>query len=273
LTGPEGNKGRTDRPYPRYVGNGVDRIHFITTDHHPRNLVSNGVYHGYIECESRGYGVYRSDGSRLGSLSTDTVSPFKAADFTTLFSEDEVLPTGGLRMTRGWTTDIELDASGNPYVVFSARVDDNDRDHRFFYGRYTPGGWIIHELAKAGGFLYSPENDYTGLVALDPNNPNRLFLSTSIDPRTDAALAHYEIFEGITSDGGKSWKWSPVTFESSVDNLRPVVPRSSLARTVLLWMRGNYNSYTDYDVQIVGLDHIVPMEPVVVAASGKSKGQ
>ena len=89
LTGPEGNAGNSDRPYLRYASNGIDRIHFITTDHHPRNLVSNSIYHGYIKCEHNGYGVYRSDGTRLGDLSTSTTSPYKASDFTTLFAGND----------------------------------------------------------------------------------------------------------------------------------------------------------------------------------------
>ena len=45
LTGPEGNAGNRDRPYLRYASNNIDRIHFITTDHHPRDLVANNIYH------------------------------------------------------------------------------------------------------------------------------------------------------------------------------------------------------------------------------------
>ncbi len=253
LTGPEGNSRNNDRPYLRYVGNGVDRIHFIATDHHPRNLVANGIYHGYIECERDGYGVYRSDGTRLGDLSNTATSPYKASDFTRLFAGNTASPVNDLRMTRGWTTDIELSAAGDPYVVFTARVNDSDLDHRFFYGRHTGDGWHIHELAEAGGFLNRAENDYTGLAALDPQNPNRVFISTKINPRTQSALAHYEIFDGTTSDGGTSWTWSPVTYGSSVDNLRPIVPRGAKRGAVLLWMRGQYNSYTKYDMSIVGL--------------------
>jgi hypothetical protein len=253
LTGPEGNSGNSDRPYLRYVGNGVDRIHFIATDHHPRNLVSNGIYHGYVESEHHGYGVYQSDGTRLGPLSKTATSPYKASDFTRLFAGNKVSPINGLRMTRGWTTDIELDWAGDPYVVFTARVSDSDLDHRFFYGRYTRDGWRIHELAKAGGFLYRDENDYTGLAALNPNDPDQVFISTKIDPRTQATLAHYEIFGGTTSDGGATWNWSPITYDSSVDNLRPTVPRGAKKGTALLWVRGQYTSYTIFNARIVGI--------------------
>jgi hypothetical protein len=269
LTGPEGNSGSRDRPYLRYVSNGIDRIHFIATDHHPRDLLSNSVYHGYLQVEpdGYGYGVYRSGGSRLGELSSATTSPHKASDFTPLLQGNTVSPRNGLMMTRGWTTDIELDAAGFPCVVLTARVNDSDRDHRFVYGRYTRDGWRIHELAKAGGCLYDRETDYTGLSALDPSDPNHLFVSTNIDPRTDNALPHYEIFEGSTSDGGSSWTWSPVTHASSVDNLRPVVPRSTMRTTILAWMRGDYSSYTNYNTRIVGLTKIVPIRPIVVASN------
>lgn len=265
LTGPEGNANNRDRPYLRYVDNGVDRIHFIATDHHPRNLVSNSVYHGYIKAERNGYGVYRSDGRRLGPLNFAENSPYKASEFTPLLIGDAISPANNLRMTRGWTIDIELDKSGNPYTAFSARVDDNDRDHRFFYGRFAGGKWHVHELAKAGGFLYDGENDYTGLVALDPNDPNQVFISTNIDPRSGAALTHYELFQGLTSTAGRTWTWTPITYESSVDNLRPVVPRGAPERTILLWLRGTYTTYKSYDLQVVGLVGLQPIEGIARA--------
>src|SRR5262249_5318040 len=128
------------------------------------------IYHGYIEFSPHGYALYRSDGTRLGSLSAKSTSPYKASDFTPLFRGGALSPTNGLRMTRAWPIDIELDSDSDPYAVFTARVNDNELDHRFFYSRLKHGGWQLHELAKAGGHLYDTENDYTGLAALDPND-------------------------------------------------------------------------------------------------------
>jgi hypothetical protein len=202
--------------------------------------------------------VYRSDGTRLGDLSRDTTSPYKASDFTPLFTGNVVSPMNELRMTRGWPTDLKLDSTGNPYVVFTARVDDHDSYHRFFYGRLTSDVWHTHELARAGGFLYRNENDYTGLAALDPNDPNRVFISTNIDPLSARSLPHYEIFAGTTTDGGFTWTWRPVTSDSSADNLRPIALAGAEQSIVLLWMRGKYAAYTDYDTSIVALTHIGP---------------
>jgi hypothetical protein len=275
LTGPEGNSGSSDRPYLRYTTNGVDRIDFITTDAHPRDLISNSVYHGYIQFEpvapghpTASYGVYKSDGTRLGDLSQATTSPYKASNFTPLLTGNTVSPVNNLLMTRGWTTDIQLDSAGNPYVAFTARVNNSDLDHRFFYGHYTGISWNIHELAMAGGYLYAAENDYTGLVALDPSNPSRLFISTNIDPRTRLPMTHYEIFEGNTTNDGASWAWQPITYNSTIDNLRPIVPRWDAEHTALLWMRGTYTTYTNYDLDIVGVINAVPLPPSVAHAKG-----
>lgn len=253
LTGPEGNSGNRDRPYLRYVDNGFDRIHFIATEHHPRNLITNSIYHGFIEFKNGKYTVCRSDGSPLGDLSNSGDSPYKANDFTTVFLGDHLNPSNNLRMTRAWPVDIELARDGNPSIVFTARVDDNDNDHRFFYGRFSGHEWYVQELARAGSHLYQSENDYTGLAALDPNDPNHVYISTTIDPSTLKRLPHYELFEGRTNNQGNNWSWSPVTRDSNVDNIRPVVPRGTKEVTILIWMRGTYKAYTNYSSSIVGI--------------------
>ena len=163
-------------------------------------------------------------------------------------------------MHHGWTVDVEIDDAGLPYAVFQMRTANSTLDHRYFYAKFNGASWSVNPLAKAGGFLYSPENDYTGLVALDPGNPNRLFMSSNIDPRDEATLDHYEIFEGVTANGGATWQWSPVTFNSTVDNLRPIVPKWDDDHTALLWMRGKYSTYTNYDLNVVGLIDVSAIE-------------
>jgi hypothetical protein len=44
-----------------------------------------------------------------------------------------------------------------------------------------------------------------------------------------------------------------VTRDSTADNLRPIVPRTEGRDELLLWLRGRYRSYTDYDLEVVGL--------------------
>jgi hypothetical protein len=97
-------------------------------------------------------------------------------------------------------------------------------------------------------------------VALVPGDPATLFVSTNADPATGRPLRsaadgkrHWEIHRATTGDGGRTWRWEPVTRDSTVDNLRPVVPRSPGRDPIPLWLRGTYRSYTDYELEVVGL--------------------
>lgn len=102
--------------------------------------------------------------------------------------------------------------------------------------------------------------DYTGNITLDPDEPDTVYISTNAEPKSGAPLIsrvdgkrHYEIFKGTTRDGGAAWSWTPITTDSSADNLRPIVPAGSGESAVLLWLRGTYRTYTDYNLAVVGI--------------------
>jgi len=66
-------------------------------------------------------------------------------------------------------------------------------------------------------------------------------------------LRHFELFRGVTTDAGKTWKWTAITRNSWVDNLRPIRPPSDGRAQALIWLRGKYRAYTDYQQQVMGL--------------------
>ena len=236
--------GSSDRPYVRYAASD-ERIFVLTTDRHPRNF-ANSIYSGYVQ-----NGVlYRMDGS-VADASVLDASGVAPATLTPVFANGSTF--GGTVMNRAWTTNLEVDATGNPVGIFTARANDSDLDHRFFYSRFDGREWHVNEIAKAGGYLYAAENDYTGLASIDPDNPNVVYLSTKIDPRTQAGTAKYELYKGFTADFGGSWAWTPLTVGSTVDNLRPVVPKWNGDSTAVLWMRGTYSTYTNWDTELVGM--------------------
>lgn len=246
--------GSSDRPYLRYYSK-ANRIHLIATERHPRNY-DNGIYHASIE-NGRLYG---SAGNLLDANLFDA-SAVTPAELTPIFIPGTQF--NGVTMRRAWTIDVAIDDAGLPYALFQARANDSNLDHRFFYARFDGSEWSVNELAKAGGYLYASEDDYAGLGALDPSDPNRLFISTKIDPRTDVVMPRYEIFEGTTLNAGEDWSWKPITFNSTVDNLRPIVPAWDADHTALLWMRGSYATYTNYNLDIVGLTNISEIVPSV----------
>jgi len=235
--------------YTKYASNGADRIDFMTTEHHPRDF-NNSVYHGYIQ----GGKLHRSD----GTVVEDDVfkSPGHAqTELTQAFAANSMFD--GTIMTHAWTISLAIDGAGRPYGLISARADDqpensNFEDHRFFYVRYDGKQWRVHQLAKAGPCLWPAEQDYTGLAALNPSDPNVVYVSTTVDPRNDSPLDFHEIFQGKTTDGGGTWSWSPITQNSTVDNLRPLMVAWDSDSSLLAWFRGTMSRSQDYDTAIVG---------------------
>ena len=153
-------------------------------------------------------------------------------------------------------------------------------DHRYRYARWTGREWVDYEIAYAGSRLYAGEDDYTGTIALDPADPNVVYISTNADPASGKPLVsksdsqrHYEIFKGATRDGGKSWSWTAVTSNSAVDNIRPIVPGWDGNHTALIWLRGRYAAYTNYDLDVVGTITTRPTASVPATLAARSASE
>jgi hypothetical protein len=68
------------------------------------------------------------------------------------------------------------------------------------------------------------------------------------------AKRHWEVFQAVTADQGATWAFTPITHDSTEDNLRPLLPRSIDGhQKALIWLRGVYRKYTDYQQQMVAL--------------------
>jgi hypothetical protein len=240
LTEPEASVGYG---YFKYATNGIDRIDFIATEHHPRDF-DTSIYHGYVQAGRS----HATDGTVLDDDIADKSAP--AVDqFTPVFKTGTAV--GGVPMTHAWPIDLQTYDDGTIAALFQARADGSDQDHRFFYAHYDRSEWSWEYLGKAGPKLYNFEEDYTGLGALDPDDPGTIYLSTPIDPRDDAELGVHEIFEGTLGDRG--WSWRPLTWSSTRDNLRPVVPAWNGKDRAVIWWRGTYTTARDYDAAIVGV--------------------
>ena len=230
--------------YVKYASDGIDNIHFVTTEHHPRDF-NNSIFHGYV---SQGK-THNSSGSVLSTAP-------KPADLTQVFAAGTDVE--GEIMTHCWTTDLVTDSRGSLCCIFTCRANDqpentNFNDHRFFYARFDGVRWNVFQLAKGGARLWSSEEDYIGGAAIDPQDCRFVYISTPIDPRDERDLDKHEIFKGVTADGGANWAWAPITFNSRFDNLRPIVPQWSSGHTALLWCRGTMHTSQSYSMQIVGI--------------------
>ncbi|MCC6588534.1 MAG: BNR-4 repeat-containing protein [Bryobacterales bacterium] len=233
-------------PYVKYAASGSNTIHAAYTTGHHRNY-GNALYY----LKYRNGKLLRNDGSVAGPL-RGGIRSAEAGDVVYRAASDRVT----------WISDFEVTASGAPYVVYTVQVPASypGEDHRYRYARWNGHQWIGGEIAYAGSRIhtFADGDDCSGLAALDPQDPTRLYISTNADPKTGAPLIsrtdskrHWEIFRGRTLDSGRTWQWTAITHNSTADNIRPVVPRWQSKRIALVWLRGAMRHYIDYDLEVV----------------------
>jgi hypothetical protein len=237
-------------PYVKYVSDGRAAVHFAFTDGH-RIDFNNALFHA---CFRDGQ-LWRTNGERIGSFA-DGIS--SAQQPTEIFrcNPDSV----------AMISDLEIDAKGWPCVVYSVQMNTRPlrprpigADHRYRYARWDGRQWLDFEIAYAGTEVHSaPDDDCTGLAAIDPQDINKVYLSTNADPSTGAPLVskidqqrHWEIFQGITRDGGSSWTWKAITRDSKADNLRPMVLFGGGYSSAVIWLRGTMRMPKDSSLEVV----------------------
>jgi len=246
-----------NKGYYKYWGNGVDRIDFIFTEQHPRDTLTS-IYHGYIKDGK----AYKSDGALVDSDIRDTTFIPAYWNFTKVFSNGTTI--GDKTLYRCWQSDLVryndgtiaaiITARSNQYISYGYPDNQINPPHDFIYCRYDGTDWAYTYLGKAGYKFYAEEGDYVGLGALCPNDPNTIYISTPYDPRDSTIdLGVREIFKGMTSDNGANWAWTPITENSTRDNIRPIVPYWDENLTVLLWCRGTYISAQSFNAAVVGI--------------------
>jgi hypothetical protein len=234
--------------YYKYWGNGVDRIDFFGTEAHPRDN-DNSLYHGYI----KGGKSYNTAGEVKDEDITGNNGGPDVDAFTKIFAKGTRL--NDETFTNMWNSDVMRWDDGTIAAIGMGRTstDSDNPDHSFVYMRYNGTEWKTTWLGKAGKKLYADEQDYVGLGALHPDDKNVVYISSPFDPRNGMAISKREIFKGVTCDDGATFQWSPVTWNSTRDNLRPIVPKWNNEKMVLMWFRGTYETAQRYNEEVVGI--------------------
>ena len=219
------------RPYVKYASNGRDTIHFAFTQGNPGSADTDIHYAKY-----RGGALYGANGRKIKSLAELPLLPRQA---------DKVSDTE----LKTWIHDIALDARGRPVVVFTTLPSDDD--HRYHYARWTGTRWSQHEITPAGGSFGDPDSEtrdryYSGGITLDHENPGAVYLSREVN-------GTFEVETWRTADDGKTWSRQAVTSGSGTKNVRPISPRGLQSFNddmSVVWMRGAYSTYLNYQTDI-----------------------
>jgi hypothetical protein len=197
------------RPYPKYADNGRDTIYFVTTE----NVSGNNIWAGYFR-DGQGH---RMDGTVVDPDMFDDSAPPVGAYTSVMLSGER---DAGERMTRLWTSDMDLDGDGNLAAVWRDYANGSSSDIRQFYGRWDGEQWLVNRMAYTGDATVVVQQDGstrhrgTPLSALNPADVNVAYFSANVDPATDAPLIseadgrrNYEVFRAETSDMGASWTY------------------------------------------------------------------
>ncbi|MGC8846389.1 MAG: BNR-4 repeat-containing protein, partial [Candidatus Hydrogenedens sp.] len=231
----KGKESENVRPYLKVVSDGKRRIDFAFTDGHPRNEPFNSVY--YARYESGKF--YRADGTVIGSMDTLPI----------LHSNCDKVYDAKVTGVRAWVWDIALTTEGNPVIAYT-RLPEEDT-HFYHYALWDGKQWIDHEITFAGPWFpetpkgkQEPEPHYSAGICINHANTAEVYLSRRVN-------ATFEIERWITSDKGKSWNYISITKNSTVINVRPIVPWGyNKEKGHVIWMRGHYTHYTQFQTSV-----------------------
>lgn len=228
------NEGRNNPQYVKYTSDNRSRIDFLFTNGHPKLGSDISVHHMYYQ---KGY-FRQTNGEKIGTFEN---LPIKIKETGKIYDADK---TG----VRGWIWDIALDKNNNPVVTYARYPDE--QNHEYYYAKWDGSKWIDKKIINSGSYItiIKPgekikEAHYSGGIVLDHNNPDNVYLSSTINNK-------FEIIKCEVNPDG-NLKMYNVTSYSQSDNIRPyIVDGNFMGKPILLWMSGNYYHYTDYDTNL-----------------------
>lgn len=234
------------RPYAKYYSNGKDKLYVTYTTGHPDNEQPNWLYFNVINLNAsrNADGTVSTNptledirGNRLSTISAGKFSVNKTNDYKNKYPYTVVDAPSNLR---AWVWQIACDAEMRP-VIAMVRINGGKTQHEYYYAKWTGSQWRLTDLADGGGRFHTSNTEYcySGGEALDPENPNIIYLS--IPTQSDAGKSVYELWKYTLNDEGVVTDKEQLTRNSDKNNVRPfVLPGSAGSPLRLSWMNGDY---------------------------------
>ena len=240
-----------ERPYVKYDSSGADTIHVAYTNAHPNEFTDVNIYYARVRAGK----IERVGGEQIGALD-DPISP---AEGDLIYDATE----------QAWVHDVAADSAGRPVIVFASFP--TAADHRYHYARWTGSAWDVHQVTPAGGSFRGDGGSpyYSGGLTLDHEDPSRVYLSRQVG-------SAWQVEAWATADGGASWTSQSLTAGSPEKNVRPVSPRGMTVFSgdlSVVWMRGPYQAYVDYDTVITAVAGAGNQPPIADAEPAVRAGR
>lgn len=232
------------RPYWQLDYDGHGGINIAITDGSPNETVNN-VYFVNLHRASNGrLGLFTTQGTKYNAKLRHYVSNGPWTVHT--YNLDVVQHASA--DYNGWLWDLAHTSQGYPIIATVGLPNQNHGYAR--YVTWTPAtGWVNRLVTDMGGTIATPtrEPNYSPGMAIDHANPGSIYISKM------SADGHREISQYVTTNAGRTWTITPVTQDSTVDNVRPVMPRGATGGiNSILFMSGTYVHWTDYHTEIAG---------------------
>ena len=234
------------RPYAKYYSNGKDKLYMTYTTGHPDNEWPNWLYFNVINlnAEKQTDGTVTVSptledikGNHLSVIADGKFRVNKSAEYEQTYPYTLVdAPTN----SRAWVWQIACDTEGLPAIAM-VRIDRSKNQHQYYYAKWTGEAWRLTDLADGGGRFHPSNTEYcySGGEALDPANPNVIYLSIPTKGRTGKSI--HEIWRYTLNNQGQVVMKEQVTRNSEKNNVRPfVLPGSEGSPLRLMWMHGDY---------------------------------
>lgn len=229
--------------YCRGAMNGANRIDFYVTSVHP-NSGNNVLSHFYLSINANGtFSLSQSDGTSIGTY-TATGTQVTGATLPL----DDSTPTTVSKIVTGastWNWDAAA-YSGTPYVAYATftTASTTHDTHAYSQASWSGSAWVATSVSNGGSYvpnwLFSAEAEYSGGIALDPNNANSVYVSRANAGAGGGATATRFDLENWTFSG--SWSLA-ATIKSTAANFA-CRPKSVIngSNQFIFW----YGTYTNW---------------------------
>jgi hypothetical protein len=210
------------RPYPKFLSDGVSRVHMVFSNGHPAEIATDLRY-AYMQLDgSNVERFYRMDG-------TEQVGGATPSGSTQIVSN---------AAGRVWPYDMAFGPDGEIWVLYFRFPTPTD--HRIMFVKSTGGrtGWAAPvEIATTGGSLYAAEDYSHAGAVFDFEDPTTIYLC-----RRDGGTTH-KVERWTTSNNGASWSFGAV-IQSNADvtkeNFQVVSPVDHGGNLPVMYCRGTY---------------------------------